>query len=183
MANPGRPQGVTSAETVPPSGRPASRPARPPGWTHRSSRARALAREDLYVGAGGRWCRAPWSMAVDRTPSPFAEMQRASGAAIQGVEALRRATEGWTTRPEPPTPAELHEATRGLALVLQAAAHASEAVALQWAEDEGAEARGEAERAGGHLRDAAAHLTRLGVIGAEAHLAVEDWADPPQITR
>lgn len=110
-------------------------------------------------------------------------MRQASGAAISGLEGLRRSAESWSSRPQAPSPAEVHEAARGLALGLAAATRVCGTLAYRLeAEGRGSQAA-EAQSAAQQLAGAVEHLTRLGVMGAEADLGLEEWADPPQVDR
>jgi hypothetical protein len=121
-------------------------------------------------------------MSDERVPSEYERTRRVSAAAIEGLDELRRATEGWLMRTEDPAPAEVHEVVRGLAVTATAAGHACEAVAAQWLRADTPEGAVEAQLAAEALRTAVHHLTRLGVVGAETHLETEAWADPAEVT-
>ncbi|MCL3860914.1 hypothetical protein [Actinotalea sp. K2] len=122
-------------------------------------------------------------MGSARTPSPYASTRQGSSSAISSLDELRRSTESWSPRPEAPDPAEVHEAARGLALGLAAATQVRAALARRLDDDGHEERSAQAQVATEHLAVAVEQLTRVGVLGAETHLGVESWADPPLVDR
>lgn len=118
-------------------------------------------------------------MSGSRDRLGYARMRDVSSRAIEACEELRRCTDSWLGRPEPPSPAEVHEAARGLTFALSAVSHVAEALVPSGHDEGGAERAAEAQLAAEHISRAVEHLTRVGVLGAERHLGLEEWADPP----
>ena len=115
--------------------------------------------------------------------SAVARIRRHGDAAARSLHELGWEVETWASRPQDPSPAEVHEVARALAAALQGTSRVADALAQQATRADDDERAAAAEAAGRALDDAARALAAFGRSMAETNLELDAWGEETQPRR